>query len=43
MLEINATSKFKKDRKRCIKRGYDMNPLNKVHYQNSIFLQQDHK
>lgn len=30
MLEINATSKFKKDRKRCIKRGYDMNLLNKV-------------
>lgn len=30
MLEINATSKFKKDRKRCIKRGYDMSLLNKV-------------
>lgn len=30
MLEINATSKFKKDRKRCIKRGYDMDLLNKV-------------
>ena len=30
MLEINATSKFKKDRKQCIKRGYDMSLLNKV-------------
>lgn len=30
MLEINATSRFKKDRKRCIKRGYDMGLLNKV-------------
>ena len=30
MLEINATSKFKEDRKRCIKRGYDMGLLIKV-------------
>ena len=30
MLEINATSKFKKDRKRCIKRGYDMGLLIKI-------------
>lgn len=30
MLEINATSKFKKDRKQCIKRGYNMSLLNKV-------------
>lgn len=30
MLAINASSTFKKDRKRCIKRGYDMSLLNKV-------------
>ena len=30
MLDLNATAQFRKDRKRCIKRGYDMNLLNEV-------------
>lgn len=27
MLNLNVSSAFKKDRRRCIKRGYDMEPL----------------
>ena len=27
MLELNSTSQFKRDRRRCIKRGYDMSLL----------------
>ena len=27
MLELNATSQFRKDLKRCLKRGYDQGPL----------------
>ena len=30
MLNLNATAQFKKDRKRCIKRGYNMSLLNSV-------------
>lgn len=30
MLELNASSQFKRDRRRCIKRGYDMSLLNDV-------------
>ena len=30
MLELNASSQFKRDRRRCIKRGYDMSLLNGV-------------
>ena len=30
MLEINATTQFRKDRRLCVKRGYDMTLLNTV-------------
>lgn len=30
MLELNASSQFKRDHRRCIKRGYDMSLLNDV-------------
>lgn len=30
MLNLNATSQFKKDRRRCIKRGYNMDLLEAV-------------
>ena len=30
MLNLNISTLFKRDRKRCIKRGYDMNLLNAV-------------
>lgn len=30
MLNLNATAQFKKDRRRCIRRGYDMALLNAV-------------
>ncbi len=30
MLEINATSKFKRDYRRCVKRGYDIRLLNNI-------------
>ena len=30
MLKLNATSQFKRDRRRCIKRGYDMRLLEAV-------------
>lgn len=30
MLDLNITAKFKKDRRRCIKRGYDMSLLENV-------------
>ena len=30
MLALNATTQFKKDRRRCIKRGYDLALLNAV-------------
>lgn len=30
MLNLNATSQFKKDRRRCVKRGYDMSLLASV-------------
>lgn len=30
MLKLNASSQFKRDRKRCIKRGYDMSLLEAV-------------
>ena len=30
MLELNVTSQFKRDRRRCIKRGYDMSLLTAV-------------
>ncbi len=30
MLNLNASSAFKKDRRRCIKRGYDMGLLSAV-------------
>ena len=30
MLEINATTQFRKDRRLCVKRGYDMMLLNAV-------------
>lgn len=30
MLNLNATSQFRKDRRRCIKRGYDMSLLETV-------------
>jgi len=30
MLNLNSTSQFKKDYRRCVKRGYDMNLLSAV-------------
>lgn len=30
MLDLSITTQFKRDRKRCIKRGYDMERLNAV-------------
>lgn len=30
MLNLNATSQFKKDRRRCVKRGYNMDLLEAV-------------
>ena len=30
MLKLNATAQFKRDRRRCIKRGYDMSLLTDV-------------
>ena len=30
MLNLNATSQFKKDRRRCVKRGYNMDLLDAV-------------
>lgn len=30
MLNLNATAQFRKDRRRCIKRGYNMNLLDAV-------------
>ena len=30
MLELNATAQFRRDRRLCVKRGYDMGLLNAV-------------
>ena len=30
MLKLNASTQFRRDRKRCMKRGYDMSLLNAV-------------